>query len=182
MNTTSAQVASKEEHQPHEQQTSKANADAGTTCQFLTFTLGAEEYGVDIMQVMEIKAWQETTRLPNTPDFMRGVMNLRGAIIPIFDLRCRFGMGLTEANAKNVVIILAVNARTVGILVDTVSDILTTAQHDIKPAPHMDTVENAFLGGLISVEERMVALLEIERLFDVEALAEHTAAQHAHIS
>ncbi len=144
--------------------------EAAETCQFLTFTVGSEEYGVDIMKVREIKAWTETTRLPNTPEFMLGVMNLRGSIIPIFDLRCRFGMGLTDANEKNVVIIIAVQERIIGILVDTVSDILTTDAGQIKPAPKMETVDDEFLCGLISQEERMVALLDVEYLFDRETL------------
>src|SRR6201994_2991488 len=82
--------------------------DGSDACQFLTFTVGDEEYGVDIMTVREIKGWTETTRLPNTPEYMRGVMNLRGLIIPIFDLRARFTRQLTQANASHVVIILAV--------------------------------------------------------------------------
>jgi purine-binding chemotaxis protein CheW len=159
--------------------TTEKPATEGSQLQFLTFTIGREEYGVDIMKVREIKAWSDTTRLPNAPDYMRGVMNLRGLIIPIFDLRCRFGMGLTEANEKNVVIILAVGTRTIGILVDTVSDILTAHAGEIKPAPKMDTVNDEYLNGLISLEERMVALLDVDYLFDHEMLeaATHTAVK-----
>src|ERR1700759_397963 len=96
------------------------NAESGDSLQFLTFSVNGEEYGVDIMTVREIKGWTETTRLPNTPACMRGVMNLRGLIIPIFDLRARFTETLTEANANHVVIILAVDERNIGILVDAV--------------------------------------------------------------
>jgi len=150
-----------------------------STEQFLTFTIGKEEYGVDIMMVREVKGWAETTRLPNTPDYVRGVLNLRGIIIPIFDLRARFGAGLTDANEKNVVIILAVGARTIGILVDTVSDILTVPQADIKASPDagMTDIDDKFVNGLIAVEERMVVLLDIEVLLnnDIEQISE----QHA---
>lgn len=139
--------------------------------QFLTFTVHQEEYGVDIMTVREIKGWSETTRLPNSPDFMRGVMNLRGLIVPIFDLRTRFSFGLTETTTKHVVIILAVGERNIGILVDTVSDILEVKQEQIKPAPAGKTqVDSAFISGLISINDRMVVLLDVERLFDTRQL------------
>ncbi len=142
-------------------------AIGGNTEQFLTFTLGAEEYGVDIMMVREVKGWTETTRLPNTPEYIRGVLNLRGIIIPIFDLRARFTGQLTNPDAKNVVVILAVGDRTIGILADTVSDILTVGSDEIKPAPETDNaVDKHFVSGLIAVEGRMVVLLDIGKLLD----------------
>lgn len=148
--------------------------------QYLTFTVMNEEYGVDIMTVREIKGWSESTRLPNSPESLRGVMNLRGIIIPIFDLRARFGQGLTDADAKHVVIILAVGARTIGILVDAVSDILTVAPQDVKPAPEMEMREDAdYVSGLISLEQRMVVLLTMERLFGAELREYESAANVA---
>lgn len=151
----------------------------GDTSQFLTFTVENAEYGVDIMTVREIKGWSETTRLPNTPEFMRGVINLRGIIVPIFDLRTRFSMGITQANPKNVVIILAVGDRTIGILVDTVSDILTVGTDEIKASPAVETtIDDDFVDGLISVEERMVILLKVDHLFDSNLLEQ--ADQHTH--
>lgn len=146
----------------------QASEDKSTQMQqFLTFTVGEEEYGVDIMIVREIKGWTETTRLPNSPKYMRGVMNLRGLIIPIFDLRARFQNVLTEASVKHVVIILAVKDRNIGVLVDTVSDILDTMPDQIKPAPAGDSlIDEDFIGGLISLEDRMVVLLNVEHLFD----------------
>ena len=144
-------------------------AQNGMAQQFLTFTVERETNGVDIMTVREIKGWTETTRLPNAPEFMRGVMNLRGLIIPIFDLRKRFNRGLTEATPKHVVIILAVGERTIGILVDTVSDILDVNADQIKPAFTADTqVDAAFISGLISLEDRMVVALSVEHLFDMQ--------------
>lgn len=140
----------------------------GETRQFVTFTVGEEVYAVDIMAVREIKGWTEVARLPNQPDHMRGVLNLRGVIVPIFDLRCRFGQGLTEATAIHVVVIVAVAARTVGILVDSVSDILTVGVAEIRPVPELDSRgDHGFLKGLAASGERMVALLNLEELFDL---------------
>ncbi len=145
--------------------------NAGIPQEFLSFTVGDAEYGVDIMIVREIKGWTEVTRLPNSVEYMRGVMNLRGLIIPIFDLRARFNQGMTEAHAKNVVIIMAVGERNIGLLVDTVSDILTVNNDDIKPAPETETANDAdYINGLISLENRMVVLLNIENLFETKII------------
>lgn len=153
---------------------------AADAAQFLTFTVGENEFGVDIMSVREIKGWSDCTRLPNTPEHMRGVMNLRGSIIPIFDLRCRFGHGLTEATEKHVVVILAVSERNIGILVDAVSDIVTIAASEIKSPPEISGgIEKRFISGLIAVEGRMVVLLEIGTLLaetlDISPLESHAA-------
>ncbi|MFM9891029.1 MAG: chemotaxis protein CheW [Rickettsiales bacterium] len=155
-------------------------ADAtGTAQQFLTFTVEREEFGVDIMTVREIKGWSDVTRLPNAPEYMRGVMNLRGAIIPIFDLRARFRRGLTDATVKHVVIILAVGTRNIGLLVDTVSDILDVRADQIKPAPAAESdAEPEYIGGLISLDERMVVLLDVAYLFDRRVI-EHAIEQAA---
>ncbi len=156
-----------------------ASEQDGETQQFLTFTVANNEYGVDIMSVREIKGWEETTRIPNSPEFMRGVINLRGVVIPIFDLRTRFSMGVTDAHPKNVVIILAVGDRTIGILADAVSDILTVNSEEIKPAPSSSTevgVDKAYISGLISRDEAMVVLLDVEHLFSEETLAEADSA------
>jgi len=142
--------------------------------QFLTFTVDGEEYGIDIMTVREIKGWTEATRLPNSPEFMRGVMNLRGLILPIFDLKSRFRLGTTDATDKHVVIIIAVNERNIGILVDTVSDILHVESAHIQPVPETQSaVDHAFINGLISLENRMVVLLNIDALFNLQEL-EHS--------
>ena len=152
-------------------QETQADIAYGAPRQFLTFTVENEEYGVDIMTVREIKGWTETTRLPNAPQFMRGVMNLRGLIIPIFDLRTRFQRGQTEATPKHVVIILAVGERNIGILVDAVSDILDVSSDQIKPAPATETqLDEAFISGLISFDNRMVVLLNVDHLFDIRQI------------
>ena len=160
---------------PAETRHSHDAADDQETVQFLTFTLGDEEYGVDIMQVREVKGWSNTTRLPNSPHYVRGVLNLRGMILPIFDLRARFTGELTDATEKHVVVIIAVSNRIIGILADSVSDIITIKHNEIKPAPAMDNgVEAHFINGLIAVEERMVVLLEIDRLLDPSLIEEIT--------
>lgn len=150
----------------------KEEKPLGPTVQLITFTIGEEEYGVDIMAVREIRAWTETTILPNTPKYVRGVINLRGTIVPIFDLRARFGMGETDPTKTHVVIVVGVNGRTIGILVDTVSDILTVAEQEVRAVPEMElTVDGAFLNGLITVQDRMVALIQLDRLFEAPTLA-----------
>ncbi|CAA7618186.1 chemotaxis protein CheW [Magnetospirillum sp. UT-4] len=141
--------------------------------QFISFTIGDEEYGVDIMAIREIKGWTATTELPNTPTYLRGVINLRGAIIPIFDLRARFEGRLTEASARHVIIVVAVSDRVIGILVDAVADIITVSSADIQPVPELERNEHAsFLTGLVTVDGRMVALLDLHHLFDLD-LASH---------
>ncbi len=153
-----------------EAETRKESSDGR---QYVTFEIAEEEYGVDIMAVREIRAWTGTTRLPNSADYMRGVINLRGIIVPIYDLRSRFGLGETKATKTHVIIIVAVGVRILGILVDAVSDILSVYEGDVQPVPRMDrTIDSDFLAGLVSVEERMVALLAVERLFDLEQLSD----------
>ncbi|WP_428248494.1 chemotaxis protein CheW [Ferrovibrio sp.] len=144
----------------------EAGARSSRTIQLISFTVGSEEYGVDIMAVREIRAWSETTPLPNTPEVVRGVINMRGAIVPIFDLRARFGMPRTEPTKYNVVIIVSVASRIVGILVDAVSDIITINEDEIRPMPEMEQVSGiGFMEGLITVGERMVGLIGLDRMF-----------------
>ncbi len=149
------------------------------TQQFLTFSVEKNEYAIDIMKVMEIKGWAETTRIPNSPEFMRGVINLRGLVIPIFDLRTRFGQGVTQATEKNVVIVISLGKRTIGILVDAVSDILTVKQSEIKPSPtQAETgIEDAYVNGLISHDEKMVIVLNVDYLFDLKTLVKADEAK-----
>ena len=148
----------------HEAKSSSEPNPSGTY-QYITFTVNKEEYGIDIMSVLEIKGWTETTRLPNQPDYLRGVLNLRGAIVPIIDLRHRFGGGHTEASSINVVIIVSIEGRYVGILVDAVSDILTVSQNDIQEVPNVDgSSRENFLSGLVTLNDRMVAILELSQL------------------
>jgi purine-binding chemotaxis protein CheW len=134
--------------------------------QFISFKIGEEEYAIDIMAVREIKGWSPTTTLPSQPSYVRGVMNLRGAIIPIFDLRRRFDMGVTNASASHVVIVVAVQDRHIGLLVDAVSDILTIETGDIRPVPDSNSGENVdFLAGIVSIKESMVVIISLDKLF-----------------
>lgn len=161
--------------------TSKKDDDnSGHTVQFIAFKIGKEEYGVDIMAVREIKGWIPATRLPNAPHYVRGVINLRGLMVPIFDLRARFGGGETEITRTHVVIIVKVEERVFGVLVDAVSDILSISEEQIKPAPEMDrTVDSGYLRGLVTINERMVALLVLDRLFSVAEVDEQEVAAAA---
>ena len=145
--------------------------DVSLQRQFITLSVAGEEYGVDLMSVREIKGWVTPTRIPNSPAHMRGVINLRGIIIPVFDLRSRFSMGETQITKNHVILIVAIMGREIGILVDAVSDILSLNPSDIQPIPEMENVIDAdFLLGLVSVDERMVSILDLEKLFDVGEL------------
>ena len=133
--------------------------------EFLVFTLGTEEYGIDILKVQEIRSYETVTRIANAPDFIKGVTNLRGVIVPIVDLRIKFRLGNVRYDHQTVVIILNVAGRVVGIVVDGVSDVLTLTGDDIKPAPEFGvSVSNEHLTGLGSVENRMLILIDIERM------------------
>ena len=133
--------------------------------EFLSFRLGAEEYGIDILKVQEIRGWEQPTAIANTPAFIKGVINLRGIIVPIVDLRLKFNLSEANYDEFTVVIILSVARRVVGAVVDAVSDVLTLAAQQIKPAPEFSAaLETQFITGLGTIEERMLILLDIEKL------------------
>lgn len=133
--------------------------------EFLTFRLGEEEYGIDILKVQEIRSYENPTRIANVPDFVKGVVNLRGVIVPIVDLRLKLGCPLAEYNSFTVVIVLNVKGRVVGAVVDSVSDVLELSQGAIKPAPTMNSkVNTEFITGIGSINERMLILMDIEKL------------------
>ena len=132
--------------------------------EYLTFRLGAEEYGIDILRVQEIRSYEQPTRIANTPDFLRGVVNLRGVIVPIVDLRLKLGCP-AEFNAFTVVIVLNVKGRVIGAVVDSVSDVCELGGDAIKPAPAMNSmVDMSFITGIANVGERMLILMDIEAL------------------
>jgi purine-binding chemotaxis protein CheW len=145
-----------------------STARAGLSSQeILTFTIGNEYYGLDLLTVREIRAWTEVTPLPNTPPFVRGVINLRGAVVPIFDLRVRLGAGAAEPTSANVVIVVEIGDQFCGLLVDTVSDILALADDALQPVPATATdADHNFLSALATHEDRMVALIDVARLFN----------------
>ena len=133
--------------------------------EFLVFTLGAEEYGIDILKVQEIRGYDNVTRIANAPAFIKGVINLRGIIVPIVDMRIKFNLGRVEYDNQTVVIILNVAHRVVGMVVDGVSDVLTLAQEQVMPAPEFGgTLATEYLTGLGTVDGRMLILMDIEKL------------------
>ena len=146
--------------------------------EFLTFRLSGEEYAIDILKVQEIRGWENPTAIANTPDFIKGVINLRGTIVPIVDLRIKF-KGQAKYDAFTVVIILTVARRVMGIVVDAVSDVVTLTADQIRPAPEFGTgLDTRFITGLGTLGDRMLILTDIERLMTgkdmhlVEAAAE----------
>jgi Chemotaxis signal transduction protein len=152
----------------------ESNQGAASPMQQLTFTLAGEEYGVDILAVREIRGWSRVTRIPQTPAYLLGVLNLRGAIVPVMDLRLRFGLERESYGDTTVVIIVAIAERLFGIVVDGVSDVVDIDQAAISPVPDMGTVvDTRYLKGLATHAERMVMLLDVEKLMrpeDVETL------------
>lgn len=157
------------------------NVDADTLVpqlqagQYLTFFLGGVEYGVDILKVREIRSWQAVTQIPNTPDYVLGVINLRGIVVPVVDLRLRFSLEKAEYSPMTVVIIVKVehegNQRTIGMVVDTISDVYNIAEQDIRPAPDFgNTMDAEFLKGLATVDEQMVVILNVDMLINVGVL------------
>jgi purine-binding chemotaxis protein CheW len=147
----------------------------GATDQYLTFLLGDEEFGVDILRVQEIKGWEQATAIPNTPDYIRGVMNLRGTVVPIVDLRRRFQLDSAEYTPTTVVIVLKVegdhSTRTMGFVVDAVSDVYNVAPENLQPAPDFGSrVNTQFIRGLAVVEEKMVILLDFDSLIGLDTV------------
>lgn len=133
--------------------------------EYLTFRLGDEEYGIDILKVQEIRSYEAPTRIANAPAFVKGVVNLRGVIVPIVDLRLRFATARCDYNAFTVTVVLHVAGRVVGVVVDSVSDVLGIAPQDIRPAPEIGSAVNAAsIVGLAALADRMLILLDIEKL------------------
>ncbi len=140
--------------------------------EFLTFTLGSEEYAIDILRVQEIRGYDQVTSIANSPAFIKGVINLRGAIVPIVDLRIKFNLPSVTYDPFTVVIILNVLNRIVGIVVDSVSDVLALTPNEIKPAPEFGgSFDTQYLMGLATVEERMLILVNIEQLMSSQEMA-----------
>lgn len=144
--------------------------------QLLTFLLAGEEYGVDILRVQEIKGWDSVTAIPNTPEYIKGVINLRGTIIPIIDLRLRFSLEPIDYGATTVVIVLRVEledrSRIMGIIVDAVSDVYNVPEDGMKTPPDFGAmVDTEYVSGLMTVDEKMVIALDIDRLLNSDELA-----------
>ncbi len=145
--------------------TSAASGAPAGAREFLTFRLGEEEYGLDILKVQEIRGYDAVTTIANSPAFIKGVINLRGTIVPIVDLRIKFALGEPRYDQFTVVIILRLASRTVGVVVDSVSDVLSLTDDQIRPAPEFSSAMNTrYLRGLGTVDDRMLILVDIEHL------------------
>jgi purine-binding chemotaxis protein CheW len=140
--------------------------------QYLTFRLGREEYGVEILKVQEIKGYSAITPVPNTPAYLKGVMNLRGTIVPVADLRAKFGMAEAEYNQFSVIIVLTVGAKVMGLIVDAVSDVLNIPRADIQPTPDFGgEVDAQFISGMAKAGDKLVVLLDIDRVLGADEAA-----------
>lgn len=147
--------------------------------EFLVFSLGSEEYAIDILKAQEIRGYENVTRIASAPPFIKGVTNLRGVIVPIIDLRIKFNLDRVEYDNQTVVIVVNVSGRVVGVVVDGVSDVLSLTPEQIKPAPEFGlSLSSDYLSGLASLEDRMLVLVDIDRMLTSEemALVERSAA------
>ena len=143
---------------------------AADTAQFITFAVGEDHYGIDIVAVREIKNWTEIRYLPHQPEYVRGICALRGAFIPIVDLRCRFGLGLTEPTSVHVFLIVQIGQQLVGLLADSVSDIISVARADIKPVPKVGEARAlGFLSGLVRIDDATVGLIDLDNVLGMNA-------------
>ncbi len=160
---------------PAETIVSETDASAGVGGQYLSFTLGGEDYGVDILRVQEIKGWEAVRPLPDTPDYVKGVLDLRGEIVPIIDLRTRLKLDHAEYTPTTVTIVLTVESERgqnfVGIVVDGVSDVLDVPGDDVRAAPDLGAhINTKYITGMVTQGERMVVLLDVDRLFNPDEL------------
>lgn len=155
-------------------QSDQAITDRGGTkgaSEYLTFTLGNEEYGIDILKVQEIRGYDTVTHIANAPEFIKGVINLRGVIVPIVDMRIKFRVGEPTYNAFTVVIIMNVLGRVIGMVVDGVSDVMALAPEQIKPAPEMGAaLDTHYITGLGTLNDQMLILVDIEKLMGSEEM------------
>jgi purine-binding chemotaxis protein CheW len=140
-------------------------ANVANAAEYLAFTLGQEEYGIDIQKVSEIRSYETPTRIASAPEFVKGVINLRGLIVPIVDMRIKFNVGEPTYNQFTVVIILNIGHRVVGMVVDSVSDVTILTPDQVKPAPEItSTLNTEYIVGLGTIDERMLILVDIDRL------------------
>jgi len=140
--------------------------------EFLVFTLGDEEYGIDILTVQEIRGYDAVTKIANAPEFIKGVINLRGAIVPIVDMRIKFNLGTVTYNEFTVVIVLNIRGRIVGMVVDGVSDVIALKSEQIRPAPEFSSaLDTQYITGLGTVDDRMIIIVNIDQLMSSQDMA-----------
>jgi purine-binding chemotaxis protein CheW len=148
-----------------------ATATREETREVLVFVLGKEEYGVDILKVQEIRGYEKVTPIPSAPDYLKGVVNLRGVIAPVIDMRVKFRFAEVRYDSFTVVVILRIAGRVIGIVVDGVSDVVRFTESEVKPAPQLGAlVDGSFLDGVATRDERMVLLVDIEKLLSTGEL------------
>ena len=143
--------------------------------EYLTFYLADEEYGVDILRVQELRGWESVTRIPSSPDYVKGVVNLRGAIVPIIDLRTRFNLPQTEYTSTTVIVVLSVqsvdsdNEKIMGVVVDAISDVVNAKTSDIQATPEFDSsIEIEYIKGLAASDDKMIMLVDVDKLLDIK--------------
>jgi len=157
------------QERPMKQDTIQSLAVAEDARELLTFRLGQEEYGLNILNVQEIRGYDAVTKIANSPAFLKGVINMRGVIVPIIDMRIRFNLGEAAYNEFTVVIILNIGSRVIGMVVDAVSDVTSLKAEQVRPAPDFGTVlDTAYIDGLANVDERMIIVIDIEKLMTAE--------------
>lgn len=140
--------------------------------EFVAFRVGAQEFCIDIMCVREIRGWTAATPLPHSPPYVRGVINLRGAVLPIVDLAMRFGLGLTEPTPRSVIIVVHIYQQIVGLLVDAVSDILTSSEASMQPTPDIASdMAKTFVKGVYAVDGRMISIITLDSVLPISAKA-----------
>jgi purine-binding chemotaxis protein CheW len=151
---------------------------ADGSAQYLTFTLGGEEYAVDILRVQEIKGYSSVTSIPNAPAYVKGVMNLRGTVVPVFDMRLKFGMEPRAYDRFTVIVVVNVGSRVVGLIVDSVSDVLDIAASSIEPTPDLGAdVDTRVMQGIARTNDRLVTLLDIDAVVEIDVTDSRPAVE-----
>lgn len=151
--------------------TQPASTRAGSR-QYLTFLVGPEEYGVDILKVQEVKGYAASTPVPNVPSYVKGVMNLRGTIIPVIDARVKFGLEPVEYTRANVIVVLSVGPKVMGLVADAVSDVVSFAAAEVQPPPEFGDPGSRWVEGLARAGDKVVLLLDIDRMLAAESAAD----------
>ena len=148
---------------------SEVSVAAGAPREFIAFRIGVQEFCIDIMSVREIRGWTPATALPHAPTYVRGVINLRGSVLPIVDLAERLGFAATDDSARQVIIVVQVRAQIIGLLVDAVSDILTLTNETIQPTPDVATsFVKSFVRGMLAIDGRMIGIVELDSIMETE--------------
>jgi purine-binding chemotaxis protein CheW len=158
-------------------QTTENESQAETDREYLTFHLAAEEYGIDILRVRELRGWEPVTRIPNSPEYVMGVLNLRGAIVPVIDLRIRFDLPRTDYTPTTVVVVLSIRSgdgreRVMGVVVDAISDVVNASLSDIQTTPEFDSsIKIEYIMGLASAGDKMLMLVDVDKLLEISEIA-----------